>query len=223
MNFKCLREFPTLLEHEKPIYMINSGNKLITNTATFPGIPNSGTVIRGYGVTLTSLLAARNDSDAAEAAYQAHLLICLAAMEANYNDIDLVAAGSDTIIALAGVAATSDSTARTGVPGVFVDLKYSMTNFGGKIKVEWFFDNLSQGALVITSSDMTATLEQTGPLQLKLTVGTSIFYIDIATKSSAIVEHLIGNSMVRSRAVKFNPNGMCPMVTMNPVSVPVTS
>ena len=223
MYFKSLREFRGLLENEKPTYLINHGNKLILNIVTFGSMPHSGTVMRGYGITLVGLLAAKDDSEIAHNAYEDHLNICLDAMESNYNDIDLVAAGDADVIALAGVKSSSDNTARVGVPGNFVDLKYTMTNFGNKIKVEWFYDEMAYGTITITSADMAATFEQSGPSQLKLTVGSSVFFIDVTTKSYVLVEHLPGGSLVKTRAVKFNTNGMNPMVTMSPVMVPVTT
>ncbi len=223
MYYKVLREFDGLSEFERPTYMNNHGTKLIANTLTFPEIPNTGPVIKAAALTLYGLLSLKNDGPVAEKAYQDHLAICKTKMENNYNDVDLVADGNAGTIALAGLKASSDNTARVGVPSNFVDLKYTMTNFGDKIKIEWGFDDLSYGTLTMTSTDMTATLEQSGPAQLKLTVGTSVFFIDVTTKSSVIVEHLTGGSLVRSRAVKFNTNGMNPMVTMNAVVVPMTT
>ena len=221
MEFKALREFAGLSETEKAPYLINHGNKLILNIVTFPAMPHSGIIMRAHGITLVGLLAARFDSEPAEAAYQAELSLCHTTMEDNYNDIDLVAAGSEATILLAGVRAYSTITARTGSPAPFGDIKYVITSYANQIKIEWDADDLAYGSIMITTTDMTVSVEQSGPLQLKVTVGSAILFIDLITKHSVVVEHLIGGSVTKTSGVSFNPNGMNPVVNLKNVVVPL--
>ncbi len=87
------REFASLLDSEQSAYVVRSGNFLITNTATFPGIPNAGTPLKADGLLLADYYSMRDVGDDEMALYKAKQASIILKMEQNYNYIDEIANG----------------------------------------------------------------------------------------------------------------------------------
>jgi hypothetical protein len=170
---------------------------------------------------LIGLHALKDNGIEEEAAYVAFVIASKEKMFNNYNYIDGVAAGDATILALAGVNSYGGPYARTGVPNDFGDIKYVVSTVANQIKIEWIADDLAYGSIMVTTTDMTVTVVRTGPLQLTITVGTTILKIDLTTKSNVTVENLIGGTITKSSGVSFNPNGMNAVVNMKNIIVPL--
>ena len=220
-DFFAKREFDYMTEHEQPTCMIRMGNALILNALTFTGITNSGASIKADGLSLVGFLADKHLGTEEEAAYQTFLDACKVKMFNNYNFIDNTASGSASIIVLAGVNSYGGPYARTGAPSDFGNIKYNVSNIANQIKIEWEADDLAYGSIMITTTDMTVTVVRTGPLQLTVTVGTTILKIDVTTKANVTVENLIGGTVTKSSGISFNPNGMNAVVNMKNIIVPL--
>jgi hypothetical protein len=214
------RELATMNESEQSAYVIRVGNFLIINTLTFPDIPTDGTVMKADGILLGDYYSVRDVSDENMGLYKAKQLAIIENMEKDYNNVDEVANGDKTIIVKAGMNYSSDNTSRVGVPADFSNLKYSLSTTPNQIKIEWKADDNSYGTLTFTSTETNLALVQTGLFQLKLTIGTVDVLIDIATKASVEVKNLIGGTDVKSRAVKFNTNGMNLLAVLQIIGVP---
>jgi hypothetical protein len=204
---KVKREFPILGEALQGGHMIKCGTFLTTNIGVFVASPYAGTVILADGGTLNNLHALRDTGADEIAAYVAFVNASAGKMEKIYNYVDEVANGSSIIIAQAGLNFSSDNTTRIGVPSDFTNLKYAPDTLPNQIKVEWKSDESAYGSVTFTSTDLTFTLEQSGLYQLKLTVGTTVIFIDFTTKATVIISNLIRGTTVKTRAIKFNTNG----------------
>ena len=219
-NLKTKREFPGLADGLKGGHMIKCGTFMTTNIGIFGGSPYAGTVILADGESLNTKNALRETSEEAMAEWVALDIASAAKMEMIYNYVDEVANGSSIIIAQAGLNYSSDNTTRVGAPANFSNLKYTSALLPNQIKVEWKSDETGYGSVTFTSEDLTYTIEQSGPSQLKLTVGTSVIYIDFTTKSTVVISNLIGGSLVKTRAIKFNTNGTNLLAVMQAIRVP---
>jgi len=164
--------------------------------------------MKADGILLGDYYSVRDVSEENMATYKAKQAAIAVNMEKDYNYVDEVANGDKVIIAKAGMNYSSENTSRMGVPADFSNLKYSLSTTPNQIKIEWKVDDKAYGTLIFTSSELDVLLEQTGPFQLKLTIGTVVIFIDIATKATVEVKNLTGGTDVKSRAVKFNTNGM---------------
>jgi len=217
---KVKREYSGLDDGLKGGHLIKCGTFLTTNIGVFVTPPYAGTVILADGESLNILHALRETSEEAMAAWVAKDIECAAKMEKIYNYVDEIANGSSVIIAQAGLNSSSDNTTRVGAPLNFSNLKYSPSLVANKIKVEWKSDETGNGSVTFTSEDMSYTIEQSGPSQLKLTIGTSVIYIDFTTKSTVLISNLVGGSLVKTRVIKFNTNGTNELAVMQTIRVP---
>ncbi len=120
----------------------------------------------------------------------------------------------------AGVYYSSENTSRVGVPSEFTNLKYSVSTTPNQVTVEWRSDDTAYGSLVFTTTDVDISLIQTSLYQLKLTIGAVVVFIDISTKATVVVKNLTGATEVKSRAVKFNTNGMNLLAVLQTILVP---
>src|ERR1035437_3511854 len=114
---ECLREFEGLRQSEQPGYLVKHGAYLTTNALTFPGIPYPGAIITTHSGTLLTLYGLRDVSQIAMDNYETEVALCVKMMLANYDNVDGVSLGDGTIVAKAGVKATSTNTTRTATPG----------------------------------------------------------------------------------------------------------
>ncbi len=217
----CLREFALMQEDKRPTYMLKSGKLLTKNTATFPAIPTDGATITTMGNSLLASLSAKDDSKEEMKSYTDILAKCISAMEANYDAVDLVAQGDGGIVALGCVNGTSTSTTSTGNPSTPENLKYVYVDDAGEIKLTEDADKLSYGMLVISSNDPKVTVVKCGNTQLKITAADGSFiFADVVTASKVIIQNQKEGDKINSSVVNFNPNGISPVASPKPVTIP---
>ena len=217
----CLREFSGMVEDKRPTYMLKSGKLLTKNTAIFPLIPTDGATITTMGGDLLTFLSAKDDSKDDMKIYTDFLTKCLSTMEANYDGVDLVAQGDGDIVALGCVNGTSTSTTSTGNPSTPENLKYIYVDDAGEIKLSEDADKLSYGMLVISSNDPKVTVVKSGNTQLKITAADGSFiFADVVTGSKVIIQNQKEGDKINSSVVNFNPNGISPVASPKPVTIP---
>ena len=220
-SINCKREFATLNEDKRPVYLVRSGKFLTNNAGVFPLIPYTGAVISTHALTLLTLISLRDESEEALKSYDDELALCIKMMDANYDYIDLVAQGDGNIIAQAGVAGSSQNTARTDPPSIAVNLKYIFVDEVGEIQITHDKDKLAHGTLIVTFTDPAITVVKSGNGQLKITTadGTVIF-VDIVTSSKANIQNLKQGNLLNSVVTLFNPNGISPVASPASIVVP---
>ena len=217
----CLREFTLMQEDKRPTYMLKSGKLLTKNTGIFPVIPTDGATITTMGGDLLTFLSAKDDSKDDMKIYTDFLTKCLSTMEANYDGVDLVAQGDGDIVALGCVNGTSTSTTSTGNPSTPENLKYIYVDDAGEIKLGEDADKLSYGMLVISSNDPKVTVVKSGNTQLKITAADGSFiFADVVTGSKVIIQNQKEGDKINSSVVNFNPNGISPVASPKPVTIP---
>lgn len=221
---ECLREFEGLVQSEQPSYLIRHGAYLTTNTLRFPDIPFSGATMTTHGGTLNGLYGLRERSENDMKSYTDEVALCVKMMLANYGNVDDVAKGDGTIIALAGVKATSTNTTRTEAPSTPANIKYAFVDNAGEIQITCNVDKLAWGSVIVTFTDPTVIVEKTGTLQLKVTTGLPgaeiIVLIDLSTTARNIIQHLKAGLKITSKMALFNPNGFSPLGGPPPIIVP---
>ncbi len=217
----CLREYKGLPEGDQPAYLIRMGAALTTNTATFPDIPFAGTVITANAPTLLTKFGLKDTSDAAMLAYTTLRDLMVTKVEANYDDIDLVAQGDGAIVAQGGVRGTSVNTTRIGTPPVASDLKFSISEHANQMIISHAFEKLATGSVYITFIDPSIIVEYAGDTQLKITVGTdrTVILIDLDTASKTVIKNVLKKTEIITIAALFNSNGISPL--SNPISMVV--
>jgi hypothetical protein len=215
-----LREFFTVVETAKVSTMLRHAAAILTNTLTFPAIPHNNVAVKAAALLLQDMEIAKDGSKEAQDNYDAQLEVCNEIMEANYNYVDLVGGGDSAINLLAGCNSESDNTSRTAAPGTPENIKLSYTRFGNQIKIEWETEDLSYGAVIISTTDATVTVVQSGPMQIKVTCGTTVIFIDLATKNNAVIANLTAGTTIVPSVVFFNPNGLSPIIKTTGKLVP---
>ena len=217
----CLQEFAGLHEDKRPTYMIKSGNLLIANTSTFPLIPNSGNDILKMGNNLLNFLAAKDTSKVAMKQYEDFLADCIAAMEANYIAIDLVALGDGAIVALGCVNGSSVNTSSTGNPSTPENVKYVFVDDVGEIIITQDVDKIAYGRVIISYTNPLTTVVKSGNSQLKVTTPDgSITFVDVDTKNSTVIQNQTEGNRINSVVANFNPNGISPVASPKSVIIP---
>ena len=217
----CLREFSGMVEDKRPTYMLKSGKLLTKNTAIFPLIPTDGATITTMGGDLLTFLSAKDDSKDDMKIYTDFLAKCDSVMEANYDGIDLVAQGDGDIVLLGCVNGTSTNTASTGNPSTAENLKFVFVDEVGEIKITEDVDKLSYGMFIISFSDPKITVVKSGNTQLKITTADgSVIFADVVTGSKATIQNQIEGNKINSVVANFNPNGISPVASPKPVTIP---
>ncbi len=220
-SISCLREFEKLPEAEQPGYLITHGDALTVNSGVFPDIPHDGTSITTKGGELLTTWGLRKKSVLAMKNYTDKLIVCKAWMEANYDDVDLVAQGDGDIVAKAGVNGTSTNTARIGIPSLPADVKYAFADLAGEILLMRAVDKLAMGGVTVTSAAAGLTVVRSSDTQLKITTadGTVVF-VDVETTVKTTVKNQIAGSKINSWIANFNTNGITDVASPAPVIVP---
>jgi hypothetical protein len=217
----CKREFTTLTEDKRPTYLTKVGKKVTINAAKFVGIVPAGTVITAKGVTLLTLLGAREDSVADQDAYDLELAADKAMMEKVYDFVDLTSAGDADIIALAGITGTSSNTTSVGVPNTPVGLVYVFAKGVGEMFLARDVDKLAKGSLTVTFTDPKITVVKSGSTQLMITCADGNFiYLDVETIINLLIENQEEGTKIMSVMSLFNSNGLSPVASPTPVTVP---
>ncbi len=217
----ALREFSKLAEDKQPTYLAKTGAYLTTNSATFPDCPNPGASVTIMSGKLLTLLAAKDTSELAKDDYDNYLALCIKAMDANYDYIDLIAQGDGNIVALAGVNGTSTKTASTGNPLAPENLKYVFSNDAGQIIISQSSDKLAYGRVIVSYSDTKISVVKSGNTQLKITnADGSTIFVDVATSHKTTIENQLKGTEINSVVANFNPNGISPIASPDPVIIP---
>lgn len=221
---ECLREFEGLKQAEQPGYLVKHGSFLTLNALTFPGIPYPGAIITTHSGTLLSLYGLRDVSQLAMNNYETEVALCVKMMLANYDNVDGVSLGDGTIIAKAGVKATSTNTTRTLAPSTPTGVKYVFVDGAGEMQLSYDSDKLAYGAVILTFTDPFVIVEKTGTMQLKITINNTsapvVIFLDLTTTIKALIEHLTEGTKINSKIALFNPNGFSPLGGPAPVTVP---
>jgi len=217
----CVREFDGLAEGDQPSYMGRMGPILKTNSGDFPEVLYPGTVITTHAGTLFNLFNAKDTSDDAMKAYHIEKALCSKMVNADYDGIDAVALGDGDIVAKGGVNGTSTNTTRVAPPGAGTEVKYKFSANTGQIGLGFKRDVAARGALVFTTDDKTVTIEASGDMQIKITVGTIVIFMDLTTGSDVLIQHLKKGMEITSTLALFNANGLSPLVTPPSVVIPI--
>jgi len=222
-TINCLREYATLKEGDQPAYLVRMGSFLTTNTATFPDIPNAGSVITGHAGTLLTKFGLKDTSETAMNAYITERDLVITKVEANYDDIDLVAQGDGVIVAKAGVRGTSASTASIGIPSTPENLKFAYVDEAGELQISRDVDSLALGSVIITFTDPAITVVKSGNTQLTINTGSDNrveIHVDVSTTIKSIIQRLEEGKKTYSVVSNFNRNGISPVASPRPVTVP---
>jgi len=217
----ALKEFSGLPEDKQPTYLAKTGAYLTTNSIIFPDCPNPGASVTVMGGKLLTLLAAKDTSELSKDEYDNYLALCIKAMDANYDYIDLIAQGDGNIVALAGVNGTSTKTGSTGNPLTPENLKYIFVDDAGQIQINQDVDKLAYGRVIVSYTDTKISVVKSGNTQLKITnADGSTIFVDIVTANKSKIENQIKGTEINSVVTNFNPNGISPIASPDPVIIP---
>jgi hypothetical protein len=214
----CLKEFEGLSEEKQITYMTRVGAYMTINTGTFPGVTYNGVAVSAAALSLSNKYAVRHATTGGMLAYTTQLGVCKDMMNVVYDEVNTISAGSGAIIELAGIKATSSNTTRIAKPAGGVGTVILLTGTPDELKIKWDNEKLSVGAIVITSNSTEFTVEITEGLQLKLTIGEIIIFINLTMGHSLIIDNLEGSTEYSSTLSLFNTNGFGNLV-ITPMTV----
>ncbi|MEI6816934.1 MAG: hypothetical protein WCL14_10020 [Bacteroidota bacterium] len=216
----CLREFDGLPISEQSGYLVRHGYGLTLNAARFPEIPYDGATITAHGETLNKAYGLRNIGEAQMDAYAAERTLTAGMMDENYAYIDAVSGGNGEIVAEGGVHGSSSNTTRTPKPSRPMGTRYVFVDGAGEMRIEWDLDKLSWIGIVLTFTDVETKVEVSGPKQIRVTNGAFVYYMDFVSGSKTVIRNLSRGMRITSKVALFNPNGLSPISTVEPITVP---
>jgi hypothetical protein len=216
----CLREFDGLAEVDQPAYLARMGTGLTAHAGDFPAIVYPGTMCTTHAGTLFLLYSAKDSSVDDMKAYKLELTECKKMVNTNYDGIDNVALGDGDIVAKGGVRGTSQNTGRTAPPSEASNVTFKYSGYAGEILIGWDVDVLASAGIIFSVIDPSIVFEKTGPMQMKITAGDKIIYVDFTTGSKATITNQKKLTEIISTIALFNPNGISPLAVTPPTVIP---
>lgn len=197
-----------MAKDKRIIYMLKHGKYLITNAATFIGIPNDGAAINTNALALQDQLVLQRKGKKLDIAYKDQLDICFEMMDRNYDFVDFVSGGNEKINDKSGLNSKKNTRARTKRPKTDTAAKWIRDNNPNQLTLETTRDETSRMTTVISSSEEDFKVEMTQSNRVKVWLGDKYCLLDFSTAAKIKLKYLEGGKPVNAFIIKANSNGL---------------